>query len=180
MAESPLIDPDERLTWSAKPDPIGYAIRKGTDLFLWGVIALGLASAARHSVGLTNPLFDLFVLIAIISLLSPLYYLVRARHTDYAITDRRAIVKTTFIFPLRIAVPFDQIETVELRSSVGRLGHVLFLDHNAQNFRRDLFGRVLRDGSIAIPDADAERVGQTLKAAVEKAAAYRQLGRTPP
>src|SRR5262245_49855388 len=47
--EPPLINPGERLTWSAKPDPIRYAVRKGTALF-WGgrIIALGLAKRRRQ------------------------------------------------------------------------------------------------------------------------------------
>jgi hypothetical protein len=41
----------------------------------------------------------------------------------------------------------DPVETVEVRSSAGPLGHVLFMGHNALNFSSNL-----RDGFIAIPD----------------------------
>ena len=118
--------------------------------------------------------FGLIMFAGLCCALSPVYYFFRGSHTDYAITESRAIVRSSFMFPFRIAVPFDQLSAIDVKASSPGRGHVLFLDRNPQNFSRSLFRG--RDGFVAI--RDAVPVGQMLKAAIEKATARRPAGRT--
>jgi hypothetical protein len=179
MIESSLIDPGERLIWSGKPYPARYAMRKGTSYFLFGIFffgfsvfwlhgAYGSGGRATDQLGFQFWMFGIpFVAVGACMLLSPAWYFFRARNTTYALTDRRAVIDSSGPFPRRTSVPLKQMPFVDVRASPEGPGHVLFqeaiVSYNA--------GTTPRDGFIAI--ADAARVGQTLRSAIEAVAGAR-------
>jgi hypothetical protein len=101
------LDPEERVVWAARPAPLSRAVASaGT--FLFGVPFFSFAvfwtwGATRAFNGprtVENGVFSrlaylwgaMFVLVGAAMLLSPLWAWWVARHTLYAVTDRRAIV----------------------------------------------------------------------------------------
>jgi hypothetical protein len=169
MIDPSLIDPGERLIWSGKPDAPRYAFRKAWYSFAFGLFFF--AFSIFWIVGATNQggwefsWFGIpFVIIGACLVLSPLWQIFRATRTTYALTNRRAITDVSGPFPQRTSVPLKQIPFVDVRSSTTGPGHVLFQESVAyQNG-----GATRRDGFIAI--ADAAKVGQLLRNAIDKTA----------
>ena len=87
----------------------------------------------------------------------------RKPQTTYALTDRRAIIDMAAPLPRHISVPLNQISFVDVRTSTHTTGDVLF--RGAVESQMSI-GMIRPDGFIAI--ADAARVGQLLRSAIEK------------
>jgi hypothetical protein len=180
MIEASLIDPGERLIWSGKPSPARFAMRKATHYFLFGIFFFGFSvfwihgayvagSRATDRLGFQFWMFGIpFVVVGACMVLSPAWYFLRAMNTTYALTDRRAIMDSSSPFPSRTSVPLNQIPLVDVRSSAEGPGHVLFQEPPASRYYG---GTLQRDGFIAI--ADAGRVGQMLRSAIDASAGAR-------
>jgi hypothetical protein len=119
--------PGERIIWQARP-ATSNRMRASLGSFLFGIPLFAFAviwtlgasggfASERSSSRSWPPWFPvlwggMFILLSALMLLSPLWAWWVARHTVYAITDRRAILieapfrRTTFI-PAVVASPFD-------------------------------------------------------------------------
>jgi hypothetical protein len=179
MTISPgILDSGERLVWSGKPNPMGYAIYKGRWMFLIGIpffafsifwISMAATGGGKAAQPFPFWLFGVpFIVIGAGLVLSPLWYFVRGTGTTYALTSKRAITDITGMFPLRTSIPLDQIRFVDLRQSASGAGDVLFHE-TTSSYGNNQSTR--RDGFIAIPDA--RRVDQLLRSAMEKASSAR-------
>ena len=96
-----------------------------------------------------------------------LYLPFRVRHdaqrTQYALTDRRAIIeKPGVLLRNRISVPLSNIRLIEVRNGI--FGDILFRDFVAED-ENGL--QVTRDGFFAV--ANVQDVEQLLRSAIEKA-----------
>jgi hypothetical protein len=163
-----LLDPGERMVWSGRPTALSYATTKGRGSFLSGIFVCGFAAFWINSAYRQGGLFALFgVPIAVMglgSVLSPLWYFVRARRTTYVLSDKRAIIDIAGLFPKRLSVPLSQVQFVELKTSNGGAGDVLFREVTS-SWERGY--STTRDGFIAVPDT--AEVDRLLRAAVAKA-----------
>src|SRR5262249_4043304 len=176
MIDPSLIDPGEQLIWQGKPYAGRYALRKAAYTFPFGIVFFGFSLAGIYSAYMaqdkaTNQLgspFWLFVIPFVIigacMVLSPAWYFFRATATTYVLTDRRAIMDISGPFPRRISVPLNQVPFVDVRSSNQGPGHVLFQE--GTRYYGNGEGMTQRDGFIAI--ADAAKVGQMLRSAIQK------------
>jgi hypothetical protein len=176
MSDAFLTDPGEQLIWQGKPYPARYALRKAAYSFPVGIFFFGFSlfwiygaymagNKATNQLGFAFWMFGIpFVIVGACMVLSPAWYLLRAMTTTYALTDRRAIIDISGLFPRRTSVPLNQVPFVEVRSSNEGPGHILFQEA-AQHYRMG-GGIAQRDGFIAI--ADAAKVGQMLRTAIQK------------
>ena len=166
MIDPSLIDPGEQLIWRGKPYPIRYALRKAAYTVPFGIFFFGLSLFGIYSAYMAgnNWMFAIpFVIVGACMVLSPAWYLFRATTTTYALTDRRAIIDISGLFPRRTSVPLNQVPFVDVRSSNEGPGHVLFQE--AAPYDRGGGDLAQRDGFVAI--ADAAKVGQMLRGAVQ-------------
>lgn len=158
-----LLEPGERVVWSGKPNPLRYAQARSGIRIMAGLAALvfseAFAVAARDG-RVAEWLSPLALAIAVVLLLSPLLLMWRARLTDYAVTDRRALVVVHRPFGHRVVTPFAQIGSVEVMPRSGGVGDVLIDEV--------LLGKPVprREGILAIPDAD--KVARLLRASMPK------------
>jgi len=177
MIDAFLTDPGEQLIWQGKPYPARYALRKAAYSFPVGIFFFGFSvvldlwrlygagNKATNQLGFAFWMFGIpFVIVGACMVLSPAWYLFRAMTTTYALTDRRAIIDISGLFPRRTSVPLNQVPFVEVRSSNEGPGHILF--QGVAPYYRMGGGIAQRDGFIAI--ADAAKVGQMLRAAIQK------------
>jgi len=175
MIDPSLIDPGEQLIWQGKPYPIRYALRKAAYTVPFGIFFFGFSlfwiysaymagNKATNQLGFAFWMFAIpFVIVGACMVLSPAWYLFRATTTTYALTDRRAIIDISGLFPRRTSVPLNQVPFVDVRSSNEGPGHVLFQE--AAPYDRGGGDLAQRDGFVAI--ADAAKVGQMLRGAVQ-------------
>src|SRR5262245_17247606 len=124
MIDPGILDRGEKLLWSGKPDPIGYAYTKSWPTFLFGVVFFGFAVFWTYNVsnqsGMSSALFGVpFLMIGAALLLSPLWNYFRGTAAVYALTDRRAIVDIRSISPKRTSYPLDKIQFVDLQQAYG-------------------------------------------------------------
>ena len=176
MNDAFLTDPGEQLIWQGKPYPARSALRTAAYTFPFGIFFFGFslfwiysaymaANKATNQLGLAFWMFGIpFVIVGACMVLSPAWYLLRAMSTTYALTDRSAIIAISGLFPRRTSVPLNQVPFVEVRSSNEGPGHILFQE--AAPYYRMGGGYAQRDGFIAI--ADAAKVGQMLRTAIQK------------
>ena len=165
---SRLLDSGERLIWSGKPNPFRYAIKKGTTTFLFGLFFFGFAifwtyGAANQS-GMFFASFGIpFLVVGLGLVLSPAWHYFRGERAMYALTDHRAVIDISDMFPKRVSVPLKQIKFVELKRSGTGFGDVLFREIVSSGGEGT---SITRDGFFAIADVDS--VDQLLRRAVEK------------
>ena len=162
------IDPGEQIVWSGRPNAGNYAIKKSVGSFWFGVFFFGFAvfwvNGAYYQSGLQFALYGAPIVIAgLAMLLSPLWHFIRGRRTTYLLTDRRAIIDTSGLFPKRLSVPLSQVRFVELKASNRESGDILFRDYvvggaDAQSIKQD--------GFIAI--SDATYVDRLVRTAIDK------------
>jgi hypothetical protein len=167
--EANSLEPGEQLLWRDRPDVKAYRERVPTRVW----VALGLpavGAAVVISYFQSGASSELQVLIAtlllggIFSLCMPLRMWRESRQTEYALTDRRAIIERPgFVVRNRVSVPFSAIRHVELRNGT-TTGDLIFRDFFQQS---DHGLENTRDGFFAI--ANAQEVEQLLRAEVEKA-----------
>src|SRR5919201_3897614 len=157
----------EQLIWQGKPSPARYALRKAAYTFPFGIFFFGFSLFLIYGVGETGFAFWMFkipfVIVGACTVLSPAWHLFRATNTTYELTDRRAIIDISGLFPRWTSVPLNQVRFVDVRSSNEGPGHVLFQEA-APTYLEG--GLKQRDGFIAI--ADAAKVGQMLRTAIQK------------
>jgi hypothetical protein len=144
------LEPGERVVWSGEPVPLRYAQARSGLRVMAGLAVLVLSeflTAAARDGRLPPWIGALFLVIAVLLLLSPLLLIWRARLTSYALTDRRALMAIERPFGRRIVMPLSHIQSVELRPRSGGVGDVLI--HEA------VLGKALpsRGGFLAIRDA---------------------------
>ncbi len=168
MIESSLVNPGEQLTWSGNPLPVRYALKKAAYPFVFGlfffIFMVFWIQGATSQSGMEFGLLGLPGLaIGLGMLLSPVWYFFRGTQTTYALTDQRAIIDIAAPLPRHISVPLNQIPFVDVRASTHTTGDVLF--RGAVESQMSI-GMIRPDGFIAI--ADAARVGQLLRSAIEK------------
>jgi hypothetical protein len=173
------IEPDrgENVLWSGAPIPIRYALRKGAWTFFVGIWFFGFSIFWVHVAsggkidripsGFEFWMFGIpFVVVGACLVLSPIWYFVKSKMTTYTLTDQRAVIERSGLFPQRISVPLDRMAFVDLRASANGPGDVLFYEGTSwQNWNGKY---TQRDGFIAI--SEAARVEQLLRAAQTKAA----------
>jgi hypothetical protein len=176
MIDPALVDPGEQPIWQGKPYPARYALRKAAYTFPVGILFFAFSlfwiygaymtdNKTPSQLGFPFWLFGIpFVLVGACMVLSPAWYFFRATSTTYALTDRRAIMDISGPFPRRTSVPLSQVPFVDIRASNDGPGHVLFQETVAHY--RSGRGMTQRDGFIAI--ADAAKVGQLLRSAIQK------------
>jgi hypothetical protein len=175
MSEITPTAPGERVLWSGNPDPFRFSLRKSLPGALIGIPFLAFAlfwisMAASTPSGAASPfpfpfwLFGVpFVAVGLGTVLSPIWHCVRALRTNYVLTNQRAIIDYPAPFARRISVPLYQIPFIEIRSSLGNFGHVLFQEAVVSSYNR---GVSQRDGFVGV--ADPTHIEQLLRAAVEK------------
>jgi len=162
-----LLDPGERLIWSGRPNADDYAIAKCTGSFLFGLLFSGVAivwiiGADQSS---AHALFGCLLLIVGLGLvLSPLWQLIRGSYVTYLLTDRRAVIDISGLFPKRTSVPLSEMQFVKLEPSVKGFGDVIFREVVVST--PDEGSYVVRDGFIAT--AEAARVALLLRAEIDK------------
>jgi hypothetical protein len=125
------------------------------------VLSEFLAVAAREG-RLPEWLSPLALLVAVGLVLSPLLLVWRARVTEYAVTDRRALVVVRRPFRHRVVVPFAQIGSVEVRLRTRGMADVL-IDEVA-------LGRPVerQEGFLALTESEADKVAGMLRAAAPR------------
>jgi TIR domain len=161
----------EQLIWQGKPTPARYALRKAAYTFPAGIFFFGFSLFWIYGVyigetGFAFWMFGIpFVIISACMVLSPAWHLFRATNTTYTLTDRRATIDISGPFPRWTSVPLNQMPFVDVRSSSEGPGHVLFQEAAPMFYGMD-GGMKQRDGFIAI--AEAAKVGQMLKTAIQK------------
>jgi TIR domain len=169
-------DRREQLIWQGKPSPARYALRKAAYTFPAGIFFFGFSlfwiyGLYMSETGFAFWMFGIpFVIVGACMVLSPAWHLFRATNTTYTLTDRRAIIDISGLFPRGTSVPLNQVPFVDVRSSNEGRGHVLFQEAAPMYYGMD-GGMKQRDGFIAI--ADAAKVGQMLKTAIQKSTAAR-------
>jgi hypothetical protein len=168
---SQLLDPGERLIWSGKPGPLRYALNRGIFSFLFGLVFFGFAifwtiNAADQS----SALFVFFGIPLLVFglgfVLSPIWQFIRGGRSIYALTDRRAVIDISKVFPRRVSVPLSQIRLIEVRRSATGFGDVLFREIASSV---SYGNSISRDGFIAI--AEVDHVDQLLRSVIEKGTA---------
>jgi hypothetical protein len=146
---APLLEPDERLIWSGQPR--GGIRFELSDIFvipfslLWASLAFGFGFAAWQPGG------PIFIKLWSLPFIGVGIYIVAGRfvydallrkNTHYALTDRRAIILTDFLFRKLQSidvVSFDPL-TIEVgRSGVGKISFGVVPDTNTSIFSRGLF-----------------------------------------
>jgi hypothetical protein len=165
-----LLDRGETLVWSARPTPLGYALKKcglqwffGLFFFAFSLFWINGAMAASQRGGSFFWMLGIpFVLIGVGLVLSPAWFYLQAGRTLYALTNRRIIIDTTGSWGKRVSIPLGSVPFVELQRGIGGTGHVLFRQEIASGRN---FG-VKRDGFLAI--ADAAGVERNMRDAIEK------------
>jgi hypothetical protein len=172
--DEPRRDRREKLIWQGKPSPARYALRKAAYTFPLGIFFLGFSLlwiyvAYTGGNNATDFAFWMFgipvVIVGACMVLSPAWHLFRATNTTYTLTDGRAIIDISGLFPRWTSVPLNQVPFVDVRSSSEGPGHVLFQEAAPMYYGMD-GGMKQRDGFIAI--ADAAKVGQMLRTAIQK------------
>ena len=170
-----FLDRGEVLIWSARPAPLGYALRKIGYQWFFGLFFFGfslfwiyMAGTAGQKAG-SSPagffwMFGIpFVLIGASIVLSPFWYYFKAGQTQFALTDRRAVIDTQGLLGNRISISLREVPFVELQLGAGGSGNVLFT-YDTAKYRN----APRRDGFIAI--ANAADVERKLRDAIETAA----------
>jgi hypothetical protein len=163
MIDPALVDPGEQPIWQGKPYPARYALRKAAYTFPAGILFFAFSLFWIYGAYMTENKtpsqlgFPCMVL-------SPAWYFFRATSTTYALTDQRVIMDISGLFPRRTSVPLSPVPFVDIRASNDGPGHVLFQETVAHY--RSGRGMTQRDGFIAI--ADAAKVGQLLRSAIQK------------
>jgi hypothetical protein len=166
----------EQPIWQGKPSPARYALRKAAYTFPAGIFFFGFSlfwlyaayagGNATDQAGFVFWMFGIpFVILGACMVLSPAWHLLRATNTTYAITDRRAIIEISGLFPRWTSIPLNQVRFVDVHSSNEGPGHVLFQEAAPTYYWME-GGMKQRDGFIAI--ADAAKVGQMLRTAIQK------------
>jgi hypothetical protein len=160
----------EQLIWQGKPSPARYALRKAAYTFPAGIFFFGFSLfwiyGAYMGADKVFWMFGIpFVIVGACMVLSPAWHLFRATTTTYALTDRRAIIDISGLFPRWTSVPLNQVPFVDVRSSNDGPGHVLFQEAAPTSYGMT-GGMKQLDGFIAI--ADAAKVGQMLRTAIQK------------
>ena len=145
-----FFEPGERIVWSGRPVPLRYAQARSGLRVMAGLALLVLSEFLMEAArGGTLPPFvgSLVLAVAVLLLLSPLLLIWRARLTEYALTDRRALAVIGRPLGRHIVMPLAHIQSVELRPRSGGVGDVLI--HEA------VLGKALPDrgGFLAIRDA---------------------------
>ena len=168
--DSDTLEPGEKLLWQGGPDVKAYCERKAPIGFRAGLMLLAIAAAcAAFQYFLqanTNSVAQLLTaslcVIAAILLYFPLRVWRIARRTEYAVTDRRAIIQEPGLLARnRLSVPLSEVRRIEVQNQ--NPGDVLFRDFVGQSEHGLYF---IRDGFFAIPNA--ETVERLLRSAVEK------------
>lgn len=166
--DGPALEPDERLIWSARPNPLRYAWTKG-----WATGAFGLAWTTGTSIAFYHAiqrdwiavLFALiFVGAGVVMMLSPFWQLWNAVRTRYIVTNKRAVVETSLPFGRRLSVMLNRVQFTDLRPSSGGYGDIYFKETAVPGGEGPSLNR---EGFIAI--ADAAEVERTLRRALERA-----------
>jgi hypothetical protein len=172
--DEPRRDRREKLIWQGKPSPARYALRKASYTFPLGIFFLGFSllwiyvayTGANNATDFAFWMFGIpIVIVGACMVLSPAWYLFRATNTTYTLTDGRATIYISGPFPRWTSVPLNQVPFVDVRSSSEGPGHVLFQEAAPMFYGMD-GGMKQRDGFIAI--ADAAKVGQMLRTAIQK------------
>ncbi len=169
------LDPDELLIWQARPAPLSLVLASSSR-FLFGIpffafsvfwtwMATGGLANGRtpHATGFGWFGFlwgGMFMLIGASMLLSPLWAWWVARHTLYAITDRRALLIEA---PFRRTIQTfadERLSTIVRRENASGSGDIIF---ERQASRGGKGRTVYRDvGFFGL--TDAKRVEQLLRA----------------
>lgn len=177
MTDITWLDPDEQVLWSDKPNAVRLTLKRGAGPFLMGLfflpISIGMLDISCSVTGLSREMGRkdqvadytfvftgvLFSIVAISSMLWPIWIFLRARRTTYALTTRRAVTDVAGMYSRRISLPLGQLRFVELRSSSDRVGDVIFNEAT----RPSLDGWGPRaDGFVAITGAaDVEQLLRT-------------------
>jgi hypothetical protein len=152
---SAFLDRGERLIWSGRPAPLGYALKKGSGFrWLFGLFFFGFSMFWIHGALKSDEslwLFGIpFVLIGGAMALSPAWYYLQAGRTQFALTDRRAVIDTQGFMRKRVSIPLGQVQFVELMEGAYGIGHVLFSRQVSQG--PDHYA-AREDGFLAITNA---------------------------
>jgi hypothetical protein len=156
-----ILDPGERVLWSAHPHAGDYASQRGLlwcvgGLFLTGTTALGLFGPQEMNVP-SLLLLGGFALLGICFTLTPAWRFYEAKHMTYAVTDRRVLIQTSGFLPWRRSIPFRQIQYVEMEpSDENDVGNIYF---QAVVVAEGEGNALKREGFLSVPDAEnAERL----------------------
>jgi hypothetical protein len=161
-----ILDPGEKVLWTGRPHAGDFATQRGLSALLFGLFWLALTGWAAYGAfekgGLPFLFASGFALIGLFIALTPAWRFYEAKHTVYALTNRRALIQVSGFNPSRRSVPLQQIRFIEMRASDEKdVGNIYFQDivHTGE-------GTALhREGFIAVPDAG--NVERLLRRAIE-------------
>jgi hypothetical protein len=166
------LEPGEQLLWSGGPEAEAYIGR-----YSWSGFGPGLALMAAAFLLLAfeplvpasfsaATLVSLLFLAAAVLLVMALRRRRQARHTQYGVTNRRAIIEMPgVLLRNRVSVPFNEIRRIEVKPP----GDLLFRDYVSESENGQRF---IRDGFLALPNVYA--VEQLLRSAIERWRAQEQ------
>jgi len=163
-----ILDPGEKVLWTARPHAGDFATQRGLSALLFGLLWLALTGWAAYGAfekgGLPFLFTSGFALIGLFIALTPLWRFYEAKHTVYALTNRRALTQVSGFNPWRRSVLLQQIRFIEMRASDEKdVGNIYFQDI----VHTDGEGSSLhREGFISVPDA--ARVERLLRNAKER------------
>ena len=169
--DSNTLEPGEKLLWRGTPDAKAYCERKAPVGFRAGLMLLAIAAACTafqyflqiNANSVAQLLTALLCVIAAVLLYLPLRVWQIARRTEYAVTDRRAIIQEPgLLLRNRVSVPLSEMRRIEVQNQ--NPGDILFRDCVGQSEHGLYF---IRDGFFAIPNAEA--VERLLRSAAERA-----------
>jgi hypothetical protein len=159
-AMSQQLDPEEKVLWLGRPSPKAYLLGGALVTYPLGVIAV--ASAWTWTSGVSWPLIPLWAktVLALVALFAlhmlvsrPLLSLFLARHTYYAITNRRALVVCD-VFGGRIQqLAHDEGELHTIKNAKGS-GKIQFSRSASSSFDVLLLGRAAIPGFYGLPHVD--------------------------
>jgi hypothetical protein len=124
------LEPGERILWSGRPNAL-RTMQARSGLTTMAGFALLIASEfltqAGHDGRLPPWIATIVLFAAVVMLLLPLFRAWRARNTDYAVTDRRALKVIRARFRSRDAVALSEIASIELRPRPRGVSDVLMI-----------------------------------------------------
>jgi hypothetical protein len=180
VIERVQLDPGERLVWSGQPEPRAYAWKKGWMQFLFGIPFFAFAvfwttmaaSVTGNGFAAFFWLWGIpFLLAGLGMLLSPFWHHARARRTTYALTDRRAVITTSGVFPVRTSVPLEHVPFIDVELKADKSGHLLFREVKRASGSGTWH---TKDGFIAV--RDVENLERLFRDAVARRSSPRREG----
>lgn len=140
----PDLSPEEKLVWSDNPkSSLRHALRS-LPIALFGIFFFGFAmfwtylaseplrngfDLETNVSGLIFAMFGIpFILIGAGLLLSPLWAAIKARHTVYAVTDQRLIIKQTFPVSRLRSWEINKINSLTRAGAAEGPGDILFAE----------------------------------------------------